>query len=82
MRIKLRKHNIHKGITCVYSTERTTRELLPLKAHQEEKPHEYQLIDNLRVRIVPVFSAMPALMGQAIASYVLCDIAGQLYKYF
>jgi tRNA A37 threonylcarbamoyladenosine dehydratase len=76
----LKKKGVTTGVKCVFSVERTERELLPLKEHQKVDPDQFRLLPNYRVRIVPVFSAMPALMGQTISSYVLCDIAGQLYK--
>lgn len=60
--------------------ERTERELLPLKEHQEEDPDNFRVVENYRVRIVPVVGTMPALMGYAISSYVLCNLAGQPYK--
>merc|ERR1719321_449367 len=32
---------------------------------------------HFRVRIIPVLGAFPALMGNAVASYVLCELAEQ-----
>jgi len=80
LRTKLKKKGVTSGFPVVFSTERTTRELLPLKEFQKEHPDNYRILPNYRVRIVPVFSCMPALMGQSIASYVLCDLADQLFK--
>jgi tRNA A37 threonylcarbamoyladenosine dehydratase len=81
VRVKLKKKGITSGFPVVFSTERTTRELLPLKEHQKDDPDKFRLLPNYRVRIIPVFSCMPAIMGQSIASYVLCDLAGQMFKY-
>lgn len=64
------------------SVERSERELLPLKDHQEANPDEYKVFSNYRLRIVPVLGTMPALVAYALSSYVLCDIAEQLYKPF
>lgn len=80
LRLKLKKKGVHDGIPVVYSTERTERKLLPLKEHQEVDPDNFRLLPGYRVRIIPVFSAMPALVGYSIASYALCDIAGHAYE--
>ena len=81
LRLKLNKrYKISQGVKILYSYEKTERNLLPLKDHQTEKPEEYRVFQNYRLRIVPVLGTMPALMGYALSSYVLCDIAGQLYK--
>jgi len=34
------------------------------------------VFDNYRIRIIPVLGTMPAIVGMAIASYVLCELAG------
>jgi tRNA A37 threonylcarbamoyladenosine dehydratase len=65
------------GIPVVYSTERTTRGLLPLKDFQEDNPTEFQTLDKFRVRILPVIAPLPVIMGNAIASYILCQLAEQ-----
>ena len=54
--------------------------MLPLEKHQEDQPEKYRVFDNYRLRIVPVLGTMPAILGMAIASYVLCDLAGEPYK--
>jgi len=76
----LKLKGILEGVPVVYSTERTQRELLPLKEHQEDDPDNYRLLPGYRVRIIPVFSAMPALVGYAVTSYVICDLADQLFE--
>lgn len=40
------------------------------------------MFDNYRMRIIPVLGTMPAIVGMTIASYVLCDLSGDLYKPF
>ena len=36
-----------------------------------------QVIPNFRVRAIPVLGTMPAMMGLAAASYILCQLAEQ-----
>lgn len=55
---------------------------MPLNEVQEENPHAFKVFDNYRIRIVPVLGTMPAIIGMAIASYVLCEIAGEPFKPF
>ena len=43
----------------------------------------YKVYDNYRLRTVPVMGCMPALMGYAMASTILCNISGhQLNPYY
>ena len=49
---------------------------------QEKEPESFKVFDNYRIRIVPVLGTMPAILGMAIASYVLCDLAGEPYHPF
>ena len=76
-RLRINRGLSNTGIPVVYSTERTTRGLLPLKDFQEDNPKEFQTLDKFRVRILPVIAPLPSIMGNAIASYVLCHLAGQ-----
>jgi tRNA A37 threonylcarbamoyladenosine dehydratase len=76
-RLRLSHKLTNTGIPVVYSTERTSRGLLPLKEFQEENPQEYQALDKFRVRILPVIAPLPAIMGNAIASHILCEVAEQ-----
>ncbi|KAM3135639.1 hypothetical protein pb186bvf_012310 [Paramecium bursaria] len=80
LRMRLKAFKIKKGFKIVFSQELAERQLLPLKDHQVDKIEEYRQFDNYRLRIVPVFSCMPALIAYSISSYVLCDIAEQLYE--
>jgi hypothetical protein len=34
----------------------------------------------MRLRVLPVLGTMPAIMGQAIASYVLCELGGKPFS--
>jgi len=56
--------------------------MLPLTEAQEKEPESFKVQDNYRIRIIPVLGTMPAILGMAIASYVLCDLAGEPYKPF
>ncbi|CAD8157729.1 unnamed protein product [Paramecium pentaurelia] len=76
IRMRLKKLDIRTGFNVVYSTEVTDRQLLPLQEHQKGDPDKFRVMPNYRLRIVPVFGCMPALFAQALAAYVLCDIAG------
>ena len=55
---------------------------MPLTEAQEGKPEAFKVFDNYRIRIVPVLGTMPAIIGMSIASYVLCDLAGEPYSPF
>lgn len=79
-RLRLQRGLTNTGIPVVYSTERTTRGLLPLKDFQEQNPKEFQALDKFRVRILPVIAPLPAIMGNAIASYILCQLAQQPFQ--
>ena len=76
-RLRLQRGLTNTGIPVVYSTERTTRGLLPLKDFQADNPKEFQTLDKFRVRILPVIAPLPSIMGNAIASYILCQLAEQ-----
>lgn len=78
-RLRLNHGLSNTGIPVVYSTERTSRGLLPLKDFQEDNPKEFQTLDKFRVRILPVIAPLPSIMGNAIASYILCHLAGQSF---
>jgi len=75
VRTRLKKRGVTDGINVVLNVEKTERELLPLKKHQEHNVDEYKVFSNYRLRIVPVLGTMPALVAYAISSYVLCDLA-------
>jgi molybdopterin/thiamine biosynthesis adenylyltransferase len=79
-RLRTRRGLSNTGIPVVYSVERTTRGLLPLKDFQEDNPKDFQTLDKFRVRILPVIAPLPSIMGNAIASYLLCHLAGQPFS--
>ncbi|KAK9728781.1 hypothetical protein K7432_000811 [Basidiobolus ranarum] len=76
VRRKIRKLGVEKGITVVYSTEKPGEvKLLPLEQSQEEKPDEFAVLPDFRVRILPVLGTLPAIFGMTMASYVTNKLA-------
>ncbi|KAJ0406847.1 hypothetical protein P43SY_008869 [Pythium insidiosum] len=80
MRYFLKKRGVNtEAITTIYSSERTVAQLLPLDPEQVDKPHEFGSVEHFRLRVIPVLGTMPAIFGQAMAAYVLCDLAKRLF---
>lgn len=78
MRYFLAKKGIETAnITTVFSSEKSVVKLQPLNAEQAQNPTDFGSIENFRIRVIPVLGTMPALFGQTMAAYVLCDLAGQ-----
>ncbi|GAB9465671.1 Ubiquitin-activating enzyme [Globisporangium polare] len=78
MRYFLAKKGIDtSSITTVFSSEKSVVKLLPLDAEQAQNPSEFGSVENFRIRVIPVLGTTPALFGQTMAAYVLCDLAGQ-----
>jgi len=51
---------------------------MPLKEHQtKENAADYVPLENFRVRTLPVIAPIPAAMGNALASYVLCSLGSE-----
>jgi tRNA threonylcarbamoyladenosine dehydratase len=64
-------------LTVLYSSEKTVVKLADFTAEQKaEGVHNYGAVDGMRIRVVPVLGTMPAIMGQALASYCLTIVAG------
>ena len=68
-----------ENVTAVYSSEKPIVDLLPLTEEQKENPQDFGAMDYLRLRVMPVLGTSPAIFGQAMASYVACDLAECLY---
>ena len=47
---------------------------MPLTDEQIEAPKEYGAVANFRLRTLPVLGTVPALFGQAMATWVLCEL--------
>ncbi|KAJ8325184.1 hypothetical protein O5D80_006134 [Batrachochytrium dendrobatidis] len=73
----LRLRKIEKGITVVYSTEKPTNvKLVELTEQQLGDAQEFAPLPHFRSRILPVLGTIPALFGNAMASYVLTELSG------
>ncbi|KAG1721440.1 hypothetical protein EDB19DRAFT_1961149 [Suillus lakei] len=79
VRRRLRLQGVSSGIPVVYSTEVPGDvKLLPLPEEEFQKGDvkELGVFDDFRVRILPVLGSLPSLFGLHIATYVLCEMAG------
>jgi hypothetical protein len=41
---------------------------------------DFGVVDYLRVRVMPVLGTSPSIFGQALASFVLCKLAGSSFS--
>jgi len=74
-RRELRKRGIESGVPVVYSTEKPGDvKLLPLPDELYGKQIEGNP-PNFRSRILPVFGTIPAMFGNAMATYVITKLA-------
>jgi tRNA A37 threonylcarbamoyladenosine dehydratase len=64
-------------IPIIYSIEKNSMTLCELEENQKDNPELHRVNENERVRSLPVFASIPAIFGQALASYVLCEISGK-----
>ena len=80
VRRRLRAQGITSGIPVVYSTETPGDvKLLPLPEEEFQKGSvkELGILDDFRVRVLPVLGPLPSIFGLHIATYILCDLAGK-----
>jgi len=78
VRVRLKKAGVKRSIPVVYSTEKIEAGYLkPLEESQVPDAHELAAFDNFRVRILPVCGTIPAMFGNALASYALCEVMGK-----
>lgn len=68
-----------KNIETVYSSEKPQMKLLPLALEPDEDPNEFGIVDNFRIRIMPVLGTMPAIFGIAMASRVITNLVDKQY---
>ena len=73
VRMKLRAKGRKGGVKAVYSIE-TPKQWSSIA---EGVKTSWFGKDSIK----PTFGVMTALIGYSVASYVLCDLAGQMYKY-
>ena len=76
VRVRLRKCGIEAGIPTVFSLEVPKVKLIPLEEEQAKQALEFQLIPDFRIRILPVLGPLPAMFGNAMATYVLQALCG------
>ncbi|KAM0791713.1 hypothetical protein ACM66B_003982 [Microbotryomycetes sp. NB124-2] len=78
VRRKLKLKGITHGVPVVYSTEKPRKDIgllpLPQEEFEKGKVDELSAIANFRVRILPVLGPLPAMFGNAAATYVLLDL--------
>lgn len=78
---KLKKLKVSSDdVISVFSIERQVCDLLPLDDEQANAPQDYGNVDYMRLRVIPVLGTSPSIFGQAMASYVLCALAGKPYE--
>lgn len=80
VRRRLRLQGVSGGIPVVYSTEVPGDvKLLPLPEEEFKKGavKELGVLDDFRVRILPVLGPLPSIFGLQIATYILCELAGK-----
>ncbi|KAI8896100.1 hypothetical protein BC833DRAFT_598844 [Globomyces pollinis-pini] len=76
-RAALRKMGCSAPVPVVYSTEKAgIVKLVPLDEEKVEEADQYSTLPTFRSRILPVLGTIPALFGNAMASYVLTELAG------
>jgi tRNA threonylcarbamoyladenosine dehydratase len=85
IRRRLKLLGITSGIPVVYSTEKGGEgkaELLPLSEEQfkmgKEAVKELGVIQDFRVRILPVLGTLPAVFGYILANHVILNISGEV----
>lgn len=79
MRVILRHMGVDvERVPVVYSTEVPPVKLLELEDDAAEKPEDYQLLPDFRVRIMPVVCTVPAAVGNSAAAFVLNTISGKM----
>ncbi|KAJ3346998.1 hypothetical protein HDU91_006913 [Kappamyces sp. JEL0680] len=72
----LRAHGFEGKVPCVYSTEKPGKVgLTSLSEDKVEDADQYAPLPSFRSRILPVLGTIPALFGNAMASYVLTELA-------
>lgn len=77
---KLKKYGVScEDVMSIFSIEKPTSNLLPLEDEQVNAPHDFGVVDYIRLRVMPVLGTSPSIFGQGMASYVLCALANCAY---
>lgn len=75
--LKVMKWDRYSKVPVVYSTEKPgSVALLPLDESKVDEAEQYSALPTFRSRILPVLGTIPALFGNAMASYVVTELAG------
>ena len=68
-------------LSIVYSSEKTVVGLADFTDDQKDQGvHQFGAVDGMRIRIIPVLSTMPAIMGQALAAVALTEIGKKPFQ--
>ena len=85
-RRRLKLLGITTGIPVVFSTEKSSPEkaqLLPLPEEEFVKGNvkDLSVMQDFRVRILPVLGTMPAMFGLCVANYILLELGKYPHEY-
>ena len=68
-------------LSVVYSSEKPVVKLADFTDEQKaEGVHHFGAIDGMRIRILPVLGTMPAVMGQTLAAWAVCELSGKSFS--
>lgn len=68
-------------IAVLYSSEPTVMKLAEFTEEQkEEGVTNYGAVDGMRIRVLPVLGTTPAIMGQGLAAYAICELGGKPFS--
>ncbi|KAL9047743.1 MAG: hypothetical protein Q9162_007959 [Coniocarpon cinnabarinum] len=85
-RRRLKLLGVHTGIPVVFSTEKTSSEkaqLMPLPDEEFAKGDvkDLSVMQDFRVRILPVLGTMPAIFGLTVANHILLQLGQYPHEY-
>ena len=85
-RRRLKLLGVTTGIPVVFSTEKSTpdkAQLLPLPEEEFAKGNvkDLSVMQDFRVRILPVLGTMPAMFGLCVANHIMLELAKYPYEY-
>ena len=73
-----KKYNVKvPEIPIIYSIEKNSFNLSDFENKDEGENYQIELVKSL-----PMFASIPAIFGQALASFVLCELSGKNEYYF
>ncbi|KAG5186818.1 hypothetical protein JKP88DRAFT_244010 [Tribonema minus] len=75
---RLKRHDVdYETINCVFLAANPVSDIMPLTDDQAAAPDEFGTVSHFRLRTLPVLGTIPAIFGQAMATFVLCEQAGK-----